>query len=87
MLYRDPERIMGELIPSAGRPAWDYFQAKKFDNWRDEAGPLGKVWKEAVSMLAARWGELSEQQRFSVLQQVGSILRTSMVNDLESRLP
>jgi hypothetical protein len=47
---------------------------------------FGKDWKDDVKELAARWDDLSARQRFIVLQQVASILRTVLVNDVESRL-
>jgi len=46
----------------------------------------GKRWRTAVQALAGRWRELDERERFVVLQQVGSVLRTSLAHDVESRL-
>lgn len=64
----------------------DYFQTGNFKEWRDKAPDLGKKWREGIQVVAASWQELDEIQRFATLQQVGSILRTSLCNDLESRL-
>jgi len=63
----------------------DYFSARAFDDWENRAIDLGKEWRKAIKGLGAGWSALSEPQRFAVLQQVGSKLRTSLVNDLESR--
>ena len=64
----------------------DYFQEGKFENWPKEASDLGKKWRAGIKEIAAAWNELDGRQRFAVLQQVGSKLRTSLVTDLESRL-
>jgi len=64
----------------------NYFSEGKFDNWQEKASALGKKWRKGINDIAAAWNELDEGQRFATLQQVGSKLRTSLVNDLESRL-
>ena len=46
----------------------------------------GRRWRTATQTLAGRWPELDECERFVVLQQVGSVLRTSLAHDVESRL-
>jgi hypothetical protein len=66
--------------------AYDYFSAGAFEDWQDKAADFGKKWREGIDRIAAGWNELDERQRFATLQQVGSILRTCLVNDLESRL-
>jgi hypothetical protein len=67
--------------------ALDYLSEGKFENWQEEAIALGEKWRKGIRHLAAAWDELDEEQRFASLQQVGSKLRTSLVTDLESRLP
>jgi hypothetical protein len=47
---------------------------------------LASGWREDVVALANRWGELDEEERFAVLQQTASMLRTGLTNDVESRL-
>ena len=47
---------------------------------------LASGWREDVAVLADRWGELDEEERFAVLQQAASMLRTGLTNDVESRL-
>ena len=64
----------------------DYFTTGAFKDWDNDAIDLGKKWRNAIKDLGADWTKLSEPQRFAALQQVGSKLRTSLVNDLESRL-
>lgn len=63
----------------------DYFKKSRPETWQEAPKKLGKVWRDAVKRLGADWSLLTEQQRFAVLQQVGSKLRTALVNDLESR--
>jgi hypothetical protein len=63
----------------------DYFSSSSFEDWDSKGVDLGKVWRRAIRGLGAAWGELTERQRFVTLQQAGSRLRTSLVNDLESR--
>jgi hypothetical protein len=43
-------------------------------------------WREDVGTLPARWPELTPEERFSVIQQVASALRTGLSADVESRL-
>jgi hypothetical protein len=54
--------------------------------WPDSAASHAKAWRRDVEALAGRWDTLQPMERFAVLQQVASILRTGMVNDVESRL-
>jgi hypothetical protein len=44
------------------------------------------AWRKDVGSLAAGWGEIDPGQRFAVLQQVCSVLRTGLTYDVESRL-
>lgn len=55
-------------------------------DWDAKSSALGKDWRAGVRALASMWGELAPTERFVAIQQVGSILRTSMANDVESRL-
>lgn len=64
----------------------DYFENGDFENWQNKADDLGKQWRVGIHKVAVGWNELDDRQRFATLQQVGSILRTSLVSDLESRL-
>lgn len=45
-----------------------------------------KQWRAGVTRLAADWSDLEPTERFVVLQQVGSVLRSTMLLDVESRL-
>ncbi len=47
---------------------------------------LASDWREDVVALGDRWGDLDEGERFAVLQQAASMLRTGLTNDVESRL-
>lgn len=66
--------------------ALDYFSAGSFDDWESKASDLGRMWRKGVNQVAPVWNTLDGKQRFATLQQVGSVLRTSLVNDLDSRL-
>jgi hypothetical protein len=64
----------------------DYISVGSFADWEDRAAGLAKAWRDGINVVAGAWKELDRKERFAVLQQVGSILRTSLVNDLESRV-
>ena len=55
-------------------------------DWPRTAPDMARSWRTDISKLGAGWEGLSADEGFAVLQQVGSVLRTSMVNDIESRL-
>lgn len=65
----------------------DYFSRRDFADWQVKAVTLGTEWRRAVQQLGSAWNGLTEQQRFAIMQQVGSKLRSSLVIDLESRMP
>ena len=64
----------------------DYFEKADFRDWETRAGALGKSWRDGMKSVAANWNRFDDVQRFAVLQQAGSLLRSSLVNDLESRV-
>ena len=70
----------------AGTEVFDYFKTGEFAEWQDKAVPLGEKWRDAIDKLAAIWDSLTDREHFVILQQAGSKLRTSLSNDLESRL-
>lgn len=45
-----------------------------------------KAWRRAVGQLADDWGNFDDWDRFVIIQQVSSFLRTILVVDVESRL-
>jgi hypothetical protein len=48
---------------------------------------LASAWDtREVGKIADRWAELDDGERFAVLQQTASMLRTGLANDVESRL-
>ena len=47
---------------------------------------LARAWRSDVAKLAEGWPELGREERFAVLQQVASVLRTGLTYDVESRL-
>jgi hypothetical protein len=66
--------------------AVEYFRKGEFQDWEAQAPRLGEEWRADIKKLGQSWLEFNDTERFAVLQQVGSKLRTSLVNDLESRL-
>jgi len=64
----------------------DYFSHGDFHEWQSVAANLGKQWRNSIRTIADKWNIIDEKQRFATIQQVGSLLRSSLVNDLESRL-
>ncbi len=64
----------------------DYFSAGVFEDWPARATELAKLWRQGIKSVAINWSALSKAERFALLQQIGSILRTCLVNDLESRV-
>jgi hypothetical protein len=44
------------------------------------------AWRKAVGEMARGWAEMDGYDRFAALQQVSSVLRTGLTNDVESRL-
>ena len=86
---RSPEEARPDGTDAArfddGIDVLDYFKRGRRETWQAQPLELGKAWRRTVNQLAAIWMELTERERFAVLQQVGSKLRSSMVNDLESR--
>lgn len=47
---------------------------------------LAREWRKDVAELVEEWTELDGKERFAVLQQVASVLRTGLTYDIESRL-
>jgi hypothetical protein len=85
------ERFILETVLKARRAegaisTLEYFSKDVFENWHYDAAELAKKWREGINNVAAAWNELDKRQRFSTLQQAGSVLRTALVNDLESRV-
>jgi hypothetical protein len=54
--------------------------------WPGDVETLTRGWHEDVEQLAAEWPALDGKEHFAVLQQVASVLRTSLTYDVESRL-
>jgi hypothetical protein len=85
----DPMIAFREVLKQTGAveatSVLDYFSEGVFDDWQDQAPRLAKAWKAGIKQIAAAWKDLDNRQRFAALQQTGSILRTSLATDLESR--
>jgi hypothetical protein len=64
----------------------DYLSTGAFEDWQNQAASLAKEWRKGINGVAASWKELDRRQRFATLQQAGSVLRTSLTNDLDSRV-
>jgi hypothetical protein len=81
--YADDVREESDIMPST---VLQYFTEAIFEDWQEKAPAKGRAWRKGIKDVAKEWDKLSGEQRFATLQQVGSILRTSLTNDLESRL-
>jgi hypothetical protein len=67
--------------------ALEYLSATDvLEDWQNEAASVAGKWRKGINDVAAAWSELDRKQRFATLQQVGSVLRTSLANDLEGRV-
>jgi hypothetical protein len=86
----DPMIVFREVLKQRGQleanSVFDYFSQGVFDDWQIRAPKLASDWRTGIRRIAATWMDLNEAQRFAALQQTGSILRTSLATDLESRL-
>lgn len=65
--------------------AIEYLSNRAPEDWQSKGAQLAKEWRKGINDVAKAWNRLDSGQRFATLQQVGSILRTSLVIDLESR--
>ncbi len=65
--------------------ASQFLAASGLQSWQSQAKEHAEKWKAGISHVATAWNELDSGQRFATLQQVASVLRTSLCNDLESR--
>ena len=84
----DQNAILRTVLAPSGAAAQvlDYFTAGDFRDWQQRGEVVAKAWREGIRGLAASWDQLTSAQRFATLQQSGSLLRTSLTNDVESRL-
>jgi hypothetical protein len=65
-----------------------YFDSAEFGDWSTVARDHGRAWKSGLSTIAEeqKWLALSAAERFAVLQQAGSVLRSALTADIESRI-
>lgn len=87
---REPRPVFLAVLERQGlrsaRALVDHLETVDVSTWPGDVGTLTSGWHEDVQKLAAEWPALDEQERFAVLQQVASVLRTSLTFDVESRL-
>ena len=55
-------------------------------DWPGDVNAGAREWRSDIRKIPAFWTELSGVQRFSIVQQVASVLRTGLSADVESRL-
>jgi len=86
----DEARLFRDLLQSRNATkavtVLDYLATSDLERWERTAADQAKTWRKEINSLVATWNDLDPKQHFVTLQQVGSVLRTSLVNDLESRL-
>lgn len=59
----------------------------KPEDWpSDELERMAADWHQDIRTLARDWNEIDSTEQFAALQQVSSVLRTGLTNDVESRL-
>ena len=66
--------------------ALNYVSPDVPDDWQKKAAVHAKEWRDGIKVIAGAWNDLDKGQRFATLQQVGSLLRTTLTIDLESRI-
>jgi hypothetical protein len=81
-------KLLGKLRSDKARRArlaYEQMPSIEIETWEQAAPVLAAAWRAGLNEVAERWSQLGETQRFAVLQQAGSVLRTFLANDLESR--
>lgn len=69
------------------RSSWVRGAIRQIDYQKPDSFALDpKAWRRAVGQLADDWGNFNDWDRFVIIQQVSSFLRTILVVDVESRL-
>jgi hypothetical protein len=88
----DPKTIFTDLVadlPGASRTL-AYLEGDDSDRpiaaWPRDAMEVARGWRADIRRLHERWSDLAPRQRFAVLQQTASVLRTAMATDVESRM-
>jgi hypothetical protein len=64
----------------------EYISNGNFEDWQNRAVALAKDWSGGMEQVVDAWKDLDKKQRYATLQQAGSILRTALTTDLESRV-
>jgi hypothetical protein len=70
-----------------GKALLDHLDGVDVERWPEALeDDTVAAWRPVVEQLAEAWEELDPRERFAVLQQVCSVLRTGLTYDVESRL-
>lgn len=79
---------VGRLNLAAAQTLSECLESVKVSEWPpSELEKIAHDWDtKDVGALANQWDELEDGERFAVLQQTASMLRTGLANDVESRL-
>jgi hypothetical protein len=80
------QNILDKMQLKGAAAAMEKLQNARVADWPEGIEDVGQRWREDIKNLASRWTELDEVDRFTVVQQVASVLRTNLANDVESRL-
>jgi hypothetical protein len=88
---RDPastfEVLLRERDLTSAQALMGYLKEVEPNDWPgSEIELLARGWGDDVVKLADDWATLDARERFAVLQQVSSTLRTGLTKDVESRL-
>lgn len=88
----EPEKVFLALADklAGAKEAITYLDGKDGERpvaaWPLHAMDVARSWRAAIAELGKRWSMLAPTERFVVLQQTGSVLRTAMTTDVDSRL-
>jgi hypothetical protein len=81
------EHVLDRSELRAGQALTKHLGTVKPEGWPTEGlEAMAEAWREDVEKLAKGWAEIDNTERFAVLQQVCSVLRTGLTKDVESRL-
>jgi hypothetical protein len=80
------EKVLGRLDLKDAAKVRKELLASDLRKWPEGIEESGKLWRKDIQTLGNRWNDLDESERFAVIQQIGSVLRTNLANDVESRL-
>jgi hypothetical protein len=81
------EHVLERSDLRAAQALTEHLGRVKPEGWpTEDLEAMAGEWRKDVEKLAEGWAEIDSTERFAVLQQVCSVLRTGLTKDVESRL-